>query len=210
MRVIAGVTAGKALVLLALAIHLHQRFHGPPLDYATLAAGAFASWVGVPGPGEPLLIAAAVLAAKHQLDLGESLLVAWGGAFAGGVGGWLIGMKAGRALITGRGPLRRARIKALERGEEVFERYTAVAVLMTPSWVAGIHRVPTRVFLLWNGVGAVAWAGGIGLAAYFAGPPVIDAVSDLGLITAVGVGGLVVAGVGLEWRRRVRARSRPS
>jgi membrane protein DedA with SNARE-associated domain len=212
VRLTGVATAVKALVVFALAIHLHHRFHGPPLDYATLGAAAFASWIGVPGPGEPVLIAAGVLAAKHKLDLGETLLVAYLGAFSGGVGGWLIGLKAGRAVITRRGPFLGVRMKALRRGEEVFERYTAVAVLMTPSWVAGIHRVRAPVFVLWNAVGAAAWALGIGLAAYFAGPPVVDAVSDLGLITVVGVGGLAVAGVGLEYgrRRRVKARSEPN
>jgi hypothetical protein len=39
------------MVLIAIAIHLHHHFHGPPLDYTALAAGAFASWAGVPGPG---------------------------------------------------------------------------------------------------------------------------------------------------------------
>lgn len=212
VRLTGAAVLGKALVVFALAIHLHHRFHGPPLDYATLAAAAFASWIGVPGPGEPVLIAAAVLAAKHKLDIGETLLVAFAGAAAGGIGGWLIGLNAGRAVLTRRGPLHGARARALQRGEEVFARYTVPAVLMTPSWVSGIHRVRARVFLLWNAVGAAAWALGIGLAAYFAGPPVIEFVDDLGLITAVGVGGVIAVGVGLEWgrRRRLRARSRPS
>ena len=47
------------MFLLAPAVHLHHHFHfhGSSLDYTALGIGAFASWVGVPGPGEPLLIA---------------------------------------------------------------------------------------------------------------------------------------------------------
>src|SRR2546421_13103109 len=38
-------------------VHLafHHHFHGAPFDYLGLAAAAAASWLGVPGPGEPVL-----------------------------------------------------------------------------------------------------------------------------------------------------------
>jgi membrane protein DedA with SNARE-associated domain len=186
-------------------LHLHfHHFHGPPLDYEGLAAAAFASWVGLPGPGEPLLIAAGVLAAQGKLDLTETLVVAFVAAFLGGIVGWLIGMWMGRAILERPGPLLAWRKRALRRGEEVFERYPAFAVLMTTSWIAGINRADTGVFMLWNAVGAVIWTLGIGLGAYFAGPPIVDVVGDLGWITIVGVVGLVVVALGLEfgWRRR--------
>ena len=40
---------------------------------------------------EPVLIAAGVLAARGRLDIASVLLVAWRGATAGGIIGWLIG-----------------------------------------------------------------------------------------------------------------------
>jgi membrane protein DedA with SNARE-associated domain len=55
-----------------------------------------------------------------------------------------------------------------------------------------------------NVAGALAWAAGIGLGAYFAGPPIEDLASDLGWAVAVGILLLVVVGVWLEVRRRVR------
>lgn len=192
-----------SLLAFGLALHLH-RFHGSSLDYVTLAAGAFASWVGVPGPGEPLLIAAGVLAARHKLDLAELLLIAFAGATLGGIGGWLIGMKAGRAILERPGPLLRARRRALARGEEVFARWPALAVLMTMSWISGINRVRPGVYMLWNAVGAGLWTLSIGLGAFFVGPPVVDLVNDAGWITVVGVCGVVGAALVLEfgWRRR--------
>ncbi len=51
----------------------------------------------MPGPGEPVLIAAGVLASKHKLDLATVLVVAWVAATAGGILGWAVGLKAGRA-----------------------------------------------------------------------------------------------------------------
>jgi membrane protein DedA with SNARE-associated domain len=197
-------TMVKAAVVLAVAVHLHHRFHGPPLDYSALALGAFASWVGIPGPGEPLLIAAGVLAAKHKLYLGEVLLVAFVAATAGGIVGWVIGLKFGRAIVLRPGPFLRQRHRAMARGEEVFQRWPAVSVLMTTSWIAGILHVRTSVYLIWNAVGAALWAVGIGVGAYFAGPPVVDIVDDVGLIPAIGVAALVSVAVAIEWRRRAR------
>ena len=199
MRV--GTTVGTVL-LSGLAIHHH--FHGPPFDYAGLAIAAAASWIGVPGPGEPVLIAAGVLAAKHKLDLASVLVVAWGAAMAGGVAGWLIGMKAGRRVLAAPGPLRQMRAKALARGDDVFARFTVVAILLAPSWIAGIHRVKAAVYVPTNAFGAALWAGGIGLGAYFIGPTVIDLVEDLGWITVVALVLLVSAGAAAEWLRRRR------
>jgi membrane protein DedA with SNARE-associated domain len=193
-----------ARVTLILAIAFHHRFHGPPFDYSALAAAAAASWVGVPGPGEPVLIAAGVLAARHKLDIGEVILVAWIAATLGGVAGWVIGIKAGRTVLTTRGPLRRLRLKALARGDDIFRRYTVLAVLLTPSWIAGIHGVRTRTFLPVNAASAALWAAGIGLGAYFAGPSVVEFVDDLGWVTAAGLVILIAVAVGAEMLRRRR------
>ena len=156
-----------------------------------------------------MLITASIFAARHKLDIGEVLLFAWAGATVGGVAGYYIGMKAGRAVLTTRGPFHAGRRKALARGEEVFGRFPVLAILLTPSWIPGILRVRQRIFMPTNAAGAAIWAVGIGLGAYLVGPPVVDVVSDLGLVTAGAVVALIVAGVVLELtRRRRRARRR--
>jgi membrane protein DedA with SNARE-associated domain len=195
------------LLLLAVAMKLPQihHLHGAPIDYLGLAAAAAASWVGVPGPGEPVLVAAGLLAAKHDLSIGGVLVVAWVAATAGGVAGWLAGLLAGRRLVTARGPLRALRLRALERGEEVFGRYAAVAILLTPSWIAGINRVRPAIYLPVNAVAAAAWAAGIGLGAYYVGPTVLDFVNDLGLVAGIALGvGVVGVALGEVLRRRRR------
>jgi membrane protein DedA with SNARE-associated domain len=190
-----------------LALVLHHKFHGPPIDYAGLALAAGASWIGVPGPGEPVLIAAGVFAAKHKLDLASVLVAAWFGANAGGIGGWLIGWKAGRLVMTTRGPFLKMRLSALQRGDDVFKRYPVLAIVLAPSWIAGIHHVRAPVYLAVNAAGAAAWATGIGLGAYFVGPSVVELVQDLGLVLGVALGLLVAGGVVAEIRRRRRKRS---
>jgi membrane protein DedA with SNARE-associated domain len=201
--------AAKAVLVLGLALHIHiHHFHGPAIDYVGLAAAAAASWIGVPGPGEPVLIATAVLAAKHHLGIVSVLVVAFLAANAGGIAGWLIGRRTGRGLLTVRGPLRNLRLRAVERGDDVFKRYAVIAVLLTPSWIAGIHRVRAPVYLFANALGAAIWAGGIGIGAYLVGPSVVDVVGDAGLVTTlIVVAAIVAVIVGEIVRRRRRRRS---
>jgi membrane protein DedA with SNARE-associated domain len=193
----------KGLVVFGLALKLHR--HGPAIDYVGLAAASAASFIGLPGPGEPVLITAAVFAAKHKLDLGSVVLVAWAAALAGGVGGWLIGLKAGRTLLTRPGVLHKQRLRALERGDALFARYTLLGILLTPSWMAGIHNVGAVIYNLTNLGYATAWAVGIGVSAYYVGPPVLDAVGDLGTAATVA---LIVAAVLLAVGEIVRRRRR--
>jgi membrane protein DedA with SNARE-associated domain len=196
--------------LVAAAIHLHlhlhfHRFHGPPFDYVGLAVAAAISWILSVGPGEPLLIAAAVFAARHKLDLTEVVLVAWLGASVGGVIGWLIGYRAGRAVITAPGPFRKARLRAVARGERIFERATVIAVIMAPSWLAGIHRVRWTTFLPANALSAAIWAIVIGVGGFLIGPPVADVFGDLGTVALIVLGLLIVGGGVAEFaRRRIR------
>lgn len=204
MRVGAAV---RASLVIGVTVPVHRHFHGPPVDYVGLAAAAAASWAGFPGPGEPILIAAAVYAARNRLDIIEVLIVAFAAAAVGGVVGWMIGMIGGRTLVTAPGPLLKARMAAVRRGDEVFERHPVVAILLTPAWVAGIHRVRTDVYLILNLIGAAVWAAGIGLAAYWIGPSVIDFVGDLGLVTTVLLVVLIGSVVIGELVRRRRRRA---
>jgi membrane protein DedA with SNARE-associated domain len=206
------------LALIVFALHLHVPLHvhllhrGVPaanIDYVAVALGAFASWAGLPGPGEPLLIAAAIVAAKHKIDITPVLVWAFIGAALGGIVGWVAGLVAGRNVLTTRGPLHAVRLRALERGDEVFQRMTIIAILLTPAWVAGIHRVGTVMYNTVNVVTAAIWAAGIGLAAYYAGPVVLDWFSDIGLISTIGLGLLILFGVGIEVTRRRRQRASP-
>ena len=191
--------------MLLLALHVFRdHVSRAQIDYIALALGAFASWAGVPGPGEPLLIAAAIVAAKHKLDIAPVLLWAWVGATAGGIFGWWVGRVAGRGVMTAPGPLRGLRLRAVERGEEVFERLTVIAILLAPSWVAGIHRAGTVIYLVTNAISAGVWAVGIGLGAYYIGPAILDILADVGTATAIGLVLLVLLAIGFEVRRRRR------
>jgi membrane protein DedA with SNARE-associated domain len=190
--------------MVILGLHFFHHIRGAPVDYVGVGLAAFASWAGLPGPGESVLIATGVLAARHHLDITPVLLWATIGANLGGIAGWLVGLKAGRAVLTRPGPLYTVRRRAAERGDEVFHRLELLAILLTPSWVAGIHRARARLYLPANGLSALAWAFGFGLASYYAGPPVLEFAGDFGTVGTVGLVALVVLAVALEVYRRLR------
>jgi membrane protein DedA with SNARE-associated domain len=79
-----------------------------------------------------------------------------------------------------------------------------LGILLTPSVLAGIHRVPPLVYNVTNLVSAAVWAAGIGYGAYFVGPPIVDLVNDMGLVTGIALGVLVVGSLGAGMIRRRR------
>ena len=179
----------STLAALHLHIHLHPR--GPGIDYVGVLLASGASWAGLPGPGEALLIAAAIAAAHHHLDLASIILVAWAGATAGGMLGWIVGRRAGRGVLGAPGPLHGVRLALIDSGDRFFARYGVVAVLLVPSWVAGIVRMRASLYVPVNAASAAVWALAIGLTAYWVGPPIADVAADEGLLAWVVVGALI-------------------
>lgn len=201
--------------MLPLALHFHHHHlhlylhpHGPPVGYAGIALAAFVSWAGVPGAGEAALITGAVFASRHRLDIASVELVAYAGAVVGGIAGWLAGLRFGAALVGAPGPLYRLRRNGLRAGERFYERFGALAVFLTPSWVAGIHRVRPAKYVPANAAAALAWTLGIGLATYVGGPSVAELFGDLGLIGTAVVVVVAVAAALLAHRHRRAKRHR--
>jgi membrane protein DedA with SNARE-associated domain len=121
------------------------------------------------------------------------LLIAWAGATAGGMAGWVVGRRFGAALVSAPGPLRRQRAKAAARGAHFFERYGVLAVYLAPSWVAGSVAMRAARFLPANAIAAALWALLVGLAAYLIGPSVAELLGDHGLVGLLILGALAAA-----------------
>jgi membrane-associated protein len=186
--------------------HVRHHLQGPSVGYIGIGLAAAASWAGVPGLGEVGLIAGGVLAARGRLDLAELLVVAWLGAMVGGVTGWAIGRRAGQALLTAPGPLRRQRVTAVERGERFFTRFGVLAVYFAPSWVAGSTGLRAARFIPANALSAAIWSCMLGVGAYAIGPPIADVVGDIGLIGPIALGALAVAVIAYTLTRRQLSR----
>jgi membrane-associated protein len=153
-----------------------------------------------------VVVTAGIVAAHGHLNLGPVLFYAWLGATVGGVGGWLVGRKAGRALITAPGPLLRMRLRALKRSERLYERFGPVAVFLAPSWGAGIARMGAGRFLPANLASAAVWALLFGLGSYLAGRTLTDLFNDVGLVAAVIIACAILGGGLVEARRRALRR----
>src|ERR1700686_339354 len=117
---------GRTLASLALVGLLHHRARHAGVDYLGLFLAAGASWAAIPGVGEAALIAAGIAAARGRLDLAAVVMLAWAGASAGGMSGWLLGLKGGRGLLTRMGPLHRLRLALIARGDRFYERYGTI------------------------------------------------------------------------------------
>lgn len=170
----------RLLALAALAV-IHHRSRTAGVDYVGVFLAAGVSWVSFPGPGEAVLIAAGISAARGHLDLSAVVATAWAGASVGGMAGWIIARHGGRGLLTRPGPLHRLRLSLIARGDRFYERYGPIAVLFTPSWIAGIHDMHWSRFLPANAFSAVLWAVPLGVGAYLIGPSIADIVADAGL-----------------------------
>ncbi|MFD9425622.1 MULTISPECIES: DedA family protein [unclassified Streptomyces] len=133
-------------------------------------------------PGDSLLFTAGLLCAgtadkTAALSLPWVLAASAAGALAGAQVGYLIGRRAGGAVLS------RSRSKRLREGagraEELLERYGHAKAIVLARFVpvvrtvlnplAGALNIPARVFTLWQVAGGLVWTVGLVLAGYALG-----------------------------------------
>jgi|ERR1700733_1299984 membrane protein DedA with SNARE-associated domain len=162
--------------------------------------------VGIPLPGETVLLGAAIYAGtKHDISIVSVILTGAGAAIVGRMIGYVIGREFGYWLLLRYGNyvgMTQARIKLgqylfLRHGGKIVFLAQFVPVLRTFAGIfAGGNVMPWRDFLVANVVGSFAWAVAYGYAAYalgreferLEGPIVI-------ILLAITVVGFVVGGV---------------
>jgi membrane protein DedA with SNARE-associated domain len=135
--------------------------------------------IGIPLPGETMLIAAAIYAgASQQLSIELVIAAAIAGAVMGDNIGFGIGFFGGYRLLLRYGryiglPQRRvklARYIFLKHGPKVVFFGRFVSVLRTyAAFLAGTARMPWWRFLVFNAAGGITWALAYGLGAFFLG-----------------------------------------
>lgn len=167
-------------------------------------------------PGDSLLCTAGLLctgtAGGVRLSLVPLLLVVAAGALAGSQCGYLIGRRAGGALLASSCP---ARLHGgARRAEELLERYGHAKAIVPARFVpvartvlnplAGALRVPIRTFTVWQAVGGLVWSLGLVLAGYALGSSVPNIDRYLLPMVAVVVT-LSLAPLGAELYRSRRA-----
>ena len=147
--------------------------------YWAIAGTLLLENMGVPVPGETVLLLASFLAySEHRLNLLYIILVATLAATLGDNLGYWIGYKGGRPLLKKYQRHLRVPPRLLERGERLFAQYGAVTVFFArfvaglrifAGPLAGVLHMDWRKFAIFNLLGAALWVTAICFAGYVFG-----------------------------------------
>jgi membrane protein DedA with SNARE-associated domain len=176
-------------------------------EYLALFALAGVAGLGIPGPGDSALIAAALVAADGHLNLPLVLVLGFFGSLFGRIAGYVIGAKGGRSLLLAPGWFEGFRHGTVEKGDSLFQRFPKTAVLLVPSPISGIYRVPLVIFACASVAVCTSWTLTTGLGAYLLGEAAKDLLGDAGFKAVLVVAVLAVIGLGYRYAwRRLRSR----
>ncbi len=147
--------------------------------YAVVFLFVMIESLGVPIPGETVLITAALYAgATHNLEIVLVWAVAAAGAIVGDNIGYAIGRYGGYALVRRYGSKVRLDEAKLKVGMLVFDRHGGkvvffgrfVSVLRTyAAFLAGVNQMVYPRFLVFNAAGGLVWSAIYAFGFYFAG-----------------------------------------
>jgi membrane protein DedA with SNARE-associated domain len=167
--------------------------------------------LGIPAPGETMLVTASVYAgATGNLLIEGVILAAIAGAIFGDNIGYAIGRKGGYRLLIRHGPKLRINHSHLKVARYVFERHGGkvvffgrfIAILRTyAAFLAGVGQMEWKRFLAWNAAGGIVWATIFGLLGFF-GQKAFERLSTPINVTLgiVGLGAIVVFTIVLRRR----------
>jgi membrane protein DedA with SNARE-associated domain len=174
--------------------------------------------LGLPLPGETMLIAAAVLSGRHMLDPTIVGLSAWTGAILGDNAAYLIGRFGGLTLLRRFGSAVGLTPERLDAARRTHRRYGAIIVVVARfvpvirqlnGLLAGSLSMPWRRFVLFDAIGTGLWVAGWVLVGNVAGMEITAIMRLPRVWSLVGLGVLVAVGAATvfvlrRWRRRRR------
>ncbi|HEY2710112.1 MAG TPA: DedA family protein [Caulobacteraceae bacterium] len=169
--------------------------------YAAVFGLIFIESIGIPVPGEGILIVTALFAARtHRLDIAWVIAAGSMAAFLGTTIGYLVGRSAGLELLVRYGRYVGLTDARQRLGQYLFLRHGVKIVFLGrfvaflrafEGVLAGLNRMSWRRFLVANALGAVIWTAAIGLGAFVFGRAFVH------LSRPLGVALLVAGGIGL-------------
>jgi membrane protein DedA with SNARE-associated domain len=162
--------------------------------------------LGIPLPGETILISAGIYAGHtHRLSVWVIFLMAAGAAIIGDNIGFWIGDRGGYRLLRKYGRYIRFDEAKIKVGRYVFDRYGGpvvffgrfVSVLRTyAAFLAGTNRMRWRTFLTFNAAGGIVWSAVYAFGSYGLGDSLRKASGTiniaLGAVAVVGIVGAIL------------------
>jgi membrane protein DedA with SNARE-associated domain len=135
--------------------------------YLIVFLGVTLEGVGIPLPGETVLITAGALVHRGSLTLWETMVMGSLGAIVGGQAGYCIGRFGGRPFVLRWGRYVFITPERLGRAERFFEQHGGRAVFLARfitglrvfgALVAGMSRMSWSKYTLYSVLGGVVWA----------------------------------------------------
>ncbi len=170
--------------------------------YAAVFALVAAESLGVPLPGETILVVAGIYAGStHKLSIAAVWVTAAGAGILGSFIGYAIGRVGGRALLKRYGKALRLTDSRIKLGRYLFARHGAIVVFLGrfvsilrsyAAILAGANLMPPHSFSLANIAGGLAWAAVWAFGSYALGSTA--RAGHVGLIISAVLGGLIVVG----------------
>jgi len=147
----------------------------PLLDsygYLAIFAAILIEGIGIPAPGQTLLMAGSILSARGKMSLAAVFTLSLLACVLGNTCGYAIGRWGSRRLL----PKFRISDTRLRKMERLFDRYGGGVVFVGRFFdglrqlnglVAGALQMPLTKFTVFNVLGALAWTSLWGLGLYF-------------------------------------------
>jgi membrane protein DedA with SNARE-associated domain len=170
--------------------------------------------IGIPFPGETMLVTAAIYAGTtHRLSIVLVIAAASTGAILGDNIGYGIGRAGGYRLLRRYGKYIRLEEPRLKLGQYLFRKHGSklvffgrfVSILRTfAAFLAGVNLMRWPRFLVYNAAGGITWASIYGIAAYLLGGRIATFSAPVNI--ALGVVAVLAIAAGILFLRANEAR----
>ena len=141
--------------------------------YLALIVSIFLEGIGIPMPGQSLMIAASIISSEHVMNLSLVMIVSWLSCFFGNTCGYLIGYYF-EGWLDKKGYISGPKMQKLQ---STIQKY-GPACLVVSRFVegmkqfmplaCGIAKMPRKVFLLGNALATTIWVAVFSLLTNFA------------------------------------------
>jgi membrane protein DedA with SNARE-associated domain len=170
--------------------------------------------IGIPVPGETMLVTAGIYAGTTgRLSIFWVIVASSAGAIVGDNIGYLVGRTGGYRLLKRYGRYIRLEENRLRLGQYLFDKHGSkvvffgrfVSVLrIFAAFLAGVNRMRWRRFLVFNAAGGIIWSTIYGVAAYLLGKQLLQLSGRVDLVLAIVGLGVIIAAIVVLRRNEAR------